>query len=183
VQFQSEPESLAVISKVAAVQGWPLSEVPLYIRVGEQLVYIREHPDNEHWWEATNSEGHSGYVPSSYVILKDDQSLPWLEQKALMEREKERKERALRHVQQQEMTEGKGFGPPPKQTDKPYTYVSAYNRQPASSTSSSGTVTSYYCDVCEKSFNGPKPYKAHMLSKAHKEELQLRQEEEEQSYN
>ena len=33
----------------------------------------------------------------------------------------------------------------------------------------------WYCDVCEKDFNGPKPYKAHMASKAHREELEYRQ--------
>ena len=27
----------------------------------------------------------------------------------------------------------------------------------------------YYCDICEKQLNGPKPYGAHMVSKAHKE--------------
>ena len=35
---------------------------------------------------------------------------------------------------------------------------------------------SYYCDICEKKFNGPKPYSAHMVSKAHKEEVALREE-------
>ena len=38
-------------------------------------------------------------------------------------------------------------------------------------------VKTYYCEVCEKKFNGPKPYSAHMTSKAHKEELALRDEE------
>ena len=34
----------------------------------------------------------------------------------------------------------------------------------------------YYCDVCAKQLNGPKPYGAHMMSKAHKEELELQAE-------
>jgi hypothetical protein len=33
VQFQPGPESLAIIARVAAVQGWPLSEVPLYMHL------------------------------------------------------------------------------------------------------------------------------------------------------
>ena len=31
----------------------------------------------------------------------------------------------------------------------------------------------YYCKVCEKKFNGPIPYNVHLNSKAHKEELEL----------
>lgn len=47
--------------------------------------------------------------------------------------------------------------------------MSAYARdQP-----SQNETNNYYCDVCEKKFNGPKPYQAHMASKAHKEELAL----------
>ena len=33
----------------------------------------------------------------------------------------------------------------------------------------------YYCEVCVKQLNGPKPYQAHMASRAHKEELALRE--------
>ena len=29
----------------------------------------------------------------------------------------------------------------------------------------------YYCEICDKQLNGPKPYQAHMVSKAHKEEV------------
>ena len=34
---------------------------------------VKEHPENEHWWEVKNEDGETGYVPSSYVIIKDDQ--------------------------------------------------------------------------------------------------------------
>ena len=34
----------------------------------------------------------------------------------------------------------------------------------------------FYCEVCDKQLNGPKPYAAHMSSKAHKEELSLLQD-------
>ena len=58
------------------------------------------------------------------------QVLPWLEQSVLEEREKERKERLYRQNQQQAYSEGKGFGPVPKDLKpaQPYVYVSAYNR-------------------------------------------------------
>ena len=34
----------------------------------------------------------------------------------------------------------------------------------------------FYCEVCERKFNGPRPYAAHMASKGHKEELMLAEE-------
>ena len=36
--------------------------------------------------------------------------------------------------------------------------------------------TNYRCDVCDKNLNGPQPYRAHMLSKAHKEMLEYMEE-------
>ena len=41
--------------------------------LGDILEFISEHKDNEHWWEARNEDGTIGYIPSSYVILKEDQ--------------------------------------------------------------------------------------------------------------
>ena len=54
-------------------------------------------------------------------------------------------------------------------------YVSAYSKDRAACAEASAKPQ-YYCDVCEKSFNGPQPYGAHMTSKAHREELELRRE-------
>ena len=54
-------------------------------------------------------------------------------------------------------------------------YVSAYNRQEKSE-QSKATENDYYCSVCDKKLNGPKPYAAHMVSKAHKEEVQIARE-------
>ena len=96
--------------------------------------------------------------------------------------------------------EGKGFGPAPKTVAKPY--VSAYAKNGSVSGISAYYIYSsghghcntlfralhycnfnpflpapggkqYYCEVCEKQLNGPKPYQAHMNSKAHKEEVAL----------
>lgn len=117
----------------------------MYSKTGDMLEFLSQHTNNEYWWQARNSEGMTGYVPSSYVIVKEEQvsllfttmahtlsdmlqALPWLEMSALEMGEKERKQRALRHVQQQEFSKGIGFGPPPPKKEKPYVYVSAYNR-------------------------------------------------------
>lgn len=100
------------------------------------------------------------------------QVLPWLQYSALKSEEEDRKERVMRLKREKDSQEGKGFGPPPKQLPaKPY--VSSYDRN-------SGQVkqgpSSYYCEVCEKSFNGPKPYSAHMASRAHREEVEVQAE-------
>lgn len=54
-------------------------------------------------------------------------------------------------------------------------YVSAYRREEGGQ-SSGGGAGNFYCEVCDKKLNGPKPYQAHMASKAHKEELALLEE-------
>lgn len=62
---------------------------------------------------------------------------------------------------------------------KSHTLLSLIHRNEvdsSQSTSTSAPVNNYHCEICCKSFNGPKPYKAHMASRAHKEELELRSE-------
>ncbi len=44
-----------------------------YYCLGEYLEFLSCHPDNEHWWMAKNENDEIGYVPSSYVIMKEDQ--------------------------------------------------------------------------------------------------------------
>ncbi len=44
--------------------------------------------------------------------------------------------------------------------------MSAYSR---------GSGDRYHCEVCDKTLNGPKPYSAHMHSRAHKEEVESRE--------
>ena len=84
-------------------------------------------------------------------------------------KEEERKERAKRHTQLKQAESGKGFPPPPLQPKAPKPYVSAYNRD----AQVKGGPDEYFCEVCNKHLNGPKPYQAHMVSKAHKEEVAL----------
>ena len=47
-------------------------------------------------------------------------------------------------------------------------YKSSYNHTDLPQTEGKNT-REYYCEVCDKQLNGPKPYSAHMVSKAHKE--------------
>ena len=83
---------------------------------------LGEHSSNEHWWEVRNEDGDVGYVPSSYVIIKDEQALPWLQEVSLKSEEEERKIRVKRLLQQKSFIEGTGFGPAPK--DRPSTLPS-----------------------------------------------------------
>ncbi len=54
--------------------------------------------------------------------------------------------------------------------------MSAYNKPAAAEKEEKTPNPDWYCDVCEKQLNGPKPYGAHMASKAHKEEVELAKE-------
>lgn len=81
---------------------------------GQLLEWVSECEDNEHWWEVKNEDGDTGFIPSSYVIKREDQTLPWLIESALKSEEEERKERVKRLAQEKAALEGKGFGPAPK---------------------------------------------------------------------
>ena len=81
---------------------------------GQLLEWVSEREDNEHWWEVKNEDGDTGFVPSSYVIKREDQTLPWLIESALKSEEEERKERVKRLAQEKAALEGKGYGPAPK---------------------------------------------------------------------
>ena len=82
--------------------------------IGQLLEFLGERKDNEHWWIVKNEDGEEGSVPSSYIIVKEEQSLPWLQAAALKSEEEERKVRVSRLAQQKAAMEGKGFGPAPK---------------------------------------------------------------------
>jgi len=88
--------------------------VYIFLYSGQLVEILREHPDNEHWWEVRSDGGEVGFVPSSYIIIKEQQALPWLQEAALKSEEEERKVREVRLRQQQSVRDGTGFGPPPK---------------------------------------------------------------------
>jgi hypothetical protein len=86
----------------------------MHAHPGQLLEFVAEREDNEHWWEVKNEDGETGCVPSSYVIGKDEQVLPWLVESALKLEENERKVRVERLAQEKAALEGKGCGPAPK---------------------------------------------------------------------
>lgn len=124
---------------------------------GEKLDFCKPHPKNPHWWEAKNDAGDVGFIPATYMMVLEDKIsvLPWLEE------QKKREE---------EIVDNKPAGKLGGPAFKPY--KSAYEKDNNKSSSSE----SYYCDVCGKNLNGPIPYKMHLNSKAHKEEMALREE-------
>jgi len=123
----------------------------LTVTQGEKLELCRAHPSNPHWWEAKNENGDVGFVPATYMMVLEEKisALPWLVNKKQAEEIEE--ERPVDN-----------FGKP---AFKPY--VSAYGNN----TSKSLTSENFYCEVCNRKFNGPIPYDAHSNSKAHKEEV------------
>ena len=38
---------------------------------GQMVEFIKEHPDNEYFWEVKNENGEIGYVPSTHVLVKE----------------------------------------------------------------------------------------------------------------
>jgi len=139
-----------------AQPGEPGGFPELTIKQGEKLLLIckgHEKTKNPHWWEVRNERGEQGYVPGKYVLEleKSMKGLPWLENKRMLE-EKEEKERLAKEENAAQALKK---------------YQSAYDN---------GLLTAeecreFYCKVCDKNLNGPIPYKMHMRSKAHLEEV------------
>lgn len=141
-----------------------------YNSVGQEVVLINEHPSNEHWWEVRNEDGMTGFVPASYVMVREtpSASLPWLGQQVLQQAEEERKERAVRLSQVKLVSGGKGFGPAPREEP-----LNNQTKSGGKARSTSGKVN--YCDICKREFNGPIPYKVHLASKGHREEAEAQE--------
>jgi hypothetical protein len=121
----------------------------LSLKPKEEVHYLCTHASEDLWALVRNSNGEEGYVPFSYLFDLDASvsSLPWLDQK-------------------NEDQEAEMASLPTPGVYKPY--VSAYNRVEAKSQQKE----KYYCDICNKEFNGPRPLEAHLVSKAHKEEVE-----------
>ncbi|XP_064397746.1 uncharacterized protein LOC135344466 [Halichondria panicea] len=158
---KEDPTKLLIaMHKYTADPNSPGGFPEMSLEKGQLLVLCGEHPDNEHWWKVRNEDMETGYVPASYVIIKEE-CLPWLQLSSLKSEEEERKERVKRLSLEKSASQGIGFGPAPKAQ----AYVSAYSRS---------SSDRHYCEVCDKRLNGPKPYSAHMASRAHKEEVESR---------
>ncbi|XP_022093824.1 uncharacterized protein LOC110981009 [Acanthaster planci] len=149
---KSKTKRLLAKYSYKANQNSPLGFSELDIKQGQRLTLVERHPTNEHWWKVRDETGAVGYAPASYMKIEETRPsvLPWLAD-----------------------TDGQSEVPSEKPVLKPY--VSAYNKQ-AKSEQSKVSENDYYCGVCDKKLNGPKPYGAHMVSKAHKEEVEIARE-------
>lgn len=45
---------------------------------GQLFEFIREKPDNEYFWEVKNESGEIGFVPSTHVIIKEQQVIAFV---------------------------------------------------------------------------------------------------------
>ncbi|KAK3714112.1 hypothetical protein QZH41_017941, partial [Actinostola sp. cb2023] len=126
--------------------------VEMSLTAGEKLHFVGPHCVNPYWWEARKESGESAFVPATYVMVLEDKvtGLPWLEER-----------KAAKEIS--------GFAKPPEPVFKPY--QSAYSN--TDNSSSPIIASNYHCEICDKTLNGIKPYQAHMVSKAHKEEVAL----------
>lgn len=154
----SEKDTGKYIAKYSykANQDSPLGEAELSLSVGQYVTLVEKHKDNDMWCKVINEGGETGFVPTKYLQAVEEKitTLPWL---------------ANKQIDEEKDNQGSGVKGPYK------AYVSAYNKpepKPAID------LKQYYCDVCEKQLNGPLPYKAHMMSKAHKLEVELAEERE-----
>ncbi|CAD5116461.1 DgyrCDS5346 [Dimorphilus gyrociliatus] len=117
--------------------------------------FVSKHPNCEGWWKVTNEEGACGYVPGNRLTpYKKPTTLPWLENK-----------------REEQANETPFFGAlPPKATP----YVPTYNHKGLTELAANKGPETYYCEICDKQLNGPRPFTAHLASRGHKEEVELR---------
>lgn len=146
------------------------------IKQGEKLKLIckgHEPTKNPLWWEVINERGEQGFVPASFcmIIEKAPTALPWLENKRLQEEQEEKKKEAELETRRGTSTFGAPAPGPPKIKE----YKSAYSTSTPQPRNKAEAAKEYYCEICDKNLNGPQPYKAHMSSKAHREEVEYQQ--------
>lgn len=128
----------------------------------ENLKFIEVHETNPEWWVCETANGTLGYVPAKYMVSCELTSLPWLQGQE-------------EEVVEEQPSGNNVFGRPEKATFKPYR--PSFDHTDLGVKPAQTAASQWRCDVCDKDFNGPKPYQAHMVSKAHKEELAYRQGE------
>ena len=153
----------------------------LSLKQGESLTLIHKGhapTNNLLWWEVRNEAGQQGFVPATYCMVIEEKvsALPWLESQRLeTERaEKKRLEEAAKAASvDMERRKNIGFGMPTGYKPAIKQYVSSYgsDSQPAARNTAEANKE-FYCELCDKNLNGPTPYKMHMNSKAHREEVE-----------
>lgn len=170
-QMEDTREEVKLLAKYnyAAKPDQPGGFAELSITQGEKLILIQRghlETNNPLWWKVRNEKGEVGYAPHNYCLVLEQKlsALPWLENKRLAE-EKEQKEMEKQQPARGNSTFGKPDGPP-----KVKAYQSAYTERKPSNPSEASRQ--YYCEICDKSLNGPQPYKMHMSSKMHREEVE-----------
>ncbi|XP_078613308.1 uncharacterized protein LOC144882997 [Branchiostoma floridae x Branchiostoma japonicum] len=137
----------------------------LSVKQAQMLTLVKKHPNNEHWWEAKNEDGEVGFVPASYMMIMEQKpsALPWLQN---------REPEEVKEPEVNRNPKPNVFGRPPQGSYKPYKSAYADVREKEKERDKQ----QYYCKICEKQLNGPKPYAAHMASKLHKENVELERE-------
>jgi len=149
------------------------------IKQGERLTLIcKGHAGtgNHLWWEVKNEQGETGFVPGNYcmVLEKTPTALPWLENKRLLDEQEQKKMESLATSNKSADKEYlEIFGAPIRSSPIVKQYQSAYDEdknKPAPKNLAEANKE-YYCEICDKNLNGPQPYKMHMSSKAHREEI------------
>ena len=148
--------------------GQPGGFPELSIKQGEKLLLIckgHTKTNNPHWWEVRNDCGEQGFVPGKFVLEleKAQNGLPWLENKRMLEEKEEKKDGNKENRNSTTID-----GPQPIKR-----YQSAYESAP--STNAAEASKEFFCKVCDKNLNGPIPFKMHMSSKAHREEVEYQQ--------
>lgn len=147
----------------------------LSLKQSENLTLIRkghQETNNMLWWEVRNEGGEQGFVPANYCMVLEEKltALPWLETKRIQDEKEEQKRLAT--VEVEKKNRGNiGFGAPENYTAPVKQYISAYSVGETPQNSAMAKKE-YYCDICDKNLNGPTPYKMHMSSKAHREEVE-----------
>lgn len=127
---------------------------------------------NHLWWEVANAKNERGFVPGNYCMELEVKpaNLPWLENKRLEEEKKREEEAKQAALNRDKGSFGRGPVPNQKPVVKPY--MSSYDKTLPKGANAAQAAREFCCEICDKNLNGPQPYKMHMSSKAHREEVE-----------